>query len=396
MKKRFVHICEEFEYTWIGKDNGMFPIYAREVLNYESKIVTCDLKNDLPNEVRGVEIVKVPRWFKKVKNFLPFIIHLKRIPLYAYICKNAKDIDVLMLFHITKCSYWRAYFYKKFNPTGKVYIKADFNVEDYEKEIAKTEMNPKNLREFFRKSREIKEYVKRKKLVEMADLISYETENAYEIMKDSYAGVSTKGKTIFLANGYDDLLIDKKYTIKKCEEKENIFLTVGRLGTFQKNTEFLLKTLETIDLKDWKFYFIGSIEKNYKKEIDLFFEKYPEKKDKVFFMNEIKDRDILYDYFNQSKIFVLPSRWESFGIVMVEALAFNNYILTSNTAAAKDITNNQEVGQIFSIDNIDGLQKMMTEVIEGKIDLKNKEEKILEQKNRFKYSQLIKKIKDIR
>ncbi|MBC2852546.1 glycosyltransferase [Cetobacterium sp. 2G large] len=395
MKKRFVHICEEFEYTWIGKDNGMFPIYAHEVLGYESKIITCNLKNDLPDEVRGIEIVKIPRWFKKVKNFLPFIIHLKRIPLYRYICKNAKDIDILMLFHITKCSYWRAYFYKKFNPAGKVYIKADFNLDDYKKEIARTEMKPKNIREFFRKSRETKEYAKRKKLVQIADLISYETEYAYEVMKDSYAGVSTKGKTMYLANGYDDLLIEQKYKIKKYEEKENIFLTVGRLGTFQKNTEFLLKTLETLDLKDWKFYFVGSIEKDFNKEIDIFFEKYPEKKEKVIFTGEIKDRDILYDYFNRSKVFVLPSRWESFGIVMVEALAFNNYILTSNTAAAEDITNKQEVGQIFSIDKTDELEKMMLEVIGGKIDLKNKEEQILKQKNRFKYSQLIKKIKDI-
>lgn len=395
MKKRFVHICEEFEYTWIGKDNGMFPIYAHEVLGYESKIVTCNLKDDLPDEVRGIEIVKIPRWFKKVKNFLPFIIHLKRIPLYRYICKNAKDIDILMLFHVTKCSYWRAYFYKKFNPAGKVYIKADFNLDDYKKEIDRIEKKPKNLREFFRKNRETKEYAKRKKLVEMADLISYETQNAYEVMKNSYAGISTKGKTLYIANGYDDLLIEEKHTIRRYEEKENIFLTVGRLGTFQKNTEFLLKTLEELDLKDWKFYFVGSIEKKYEKEIDLFFQKYPEKREKVIFIGEIKDRDILYDYFNRAKVFVLPSRWESFGIVMVEALAFNNYILTSNTAAAEDITNGQEVGEIFSIDETSELKKLMIEIIEGKIDLKSKENQILKQKNRFKYSQLIKKIKDI-
>ena len=27
MKKTFLHISEEFEYTWLGKDNGMIPIY---------------------------------------------------------------------------------------------------------------------------------------------------------------------------------------------------------------------------------------------------------------------------------------------------------------------------------------------------------------------------------
>ncbi|MGL5230787.1 MAG: glycosyltransferase family 4 protein [Cetobacterium sp.] len=390
---KFVHICEEFEYTWIGKDNGMFPIYAHEVLGYDSKIVTCNLKNDLPDEVRGVQIVKVSRWLKNVKNFLPFIIHLKRIPLYYYICKNAKEIDVLMLFHITKCSYWRAYFYKKFNPKGKVYVKADFNLEQYRKEIEGTELSPKSLREYFRKRREIKEYSKRKKLVKIADLISYETQVAYEAMKDSYAGVSTNDKTILLPNGYDDLIIKQKYEIRDFEEKENIFLTVGRLGAKEKNTEFLLKVLEKINLKDWKFYFIGAIEEDFKNEIDRFFEKYPDKKEKVIFTGLVKNRDELYEYYNKAKVFVLPSKWESFGIVMVEALAFNNYILTSNTFAAKDITNNEKTGKIFDIDKIDELLKNMEDIIDETNNIEMRKTDILEHKNKFKYSLLIERIK---
>ena len=33
MKKTFLHISEEFEYTWLGKDNGMMPIYMSEKLS---------------------------------------------------------------------------------------------------------------------------------------------------------------------------------------------------------------------------------------------------------------------------------------------------------------------------------------------------------------------------
>ncbi len=58
---KFVHICEEFEYTWIGKDNGMIPIYAHNVLGFESEIVTCNLKEDLPQDIRGVKIIKISR-----------------------------------------------------------------------------------------------------------------------------------------------------------------------------------------------------------------------------------------------------------------------------------------------------------------------------------------------
>lgn len=389
---KFVHICEEFEYTWIGKDNGMIPIYAHNVLGFESEIVTCDLKEDLPEDVRGVKIVKIPRWFKKMKKFAPWVMFIKRIPLYRYICKNAKDIDVLMLFHVTKCSYWNAFFYKKFNPNGKVFIKADFNLGVYEKEIKKTQMKPRNLREFFRKRREIKEYDKRKKLVQIANLISYETREAYDKMKNSYAGVSTEGRTILLPNGYDDLLIEKNFKLKNYEEKENIFLTVGRLGTEEKNTEFLLKVLEKVDLKDWKFFFIGSIESKFQKKIDDFFQRFPEKKESIIFTGIVKDRELLYEYYNRSKVFILPSKWESFGIVMVEAMAFNNYVLTSNTCAAKDITDTEKVGEIFSIVDENELIEKVRKIIDGKIDLQKKEKLIDNYKNRFKYSSIIKSL----
>lgn len=389
---KFVHICEEFEYTWIGKDNGMIPIYAHNVLDFESEIVTCDLKEDLPEDVRGVKIVKIPRWFKKMKKFAPWVMFIKRIPLYRYICKNAKDIDVLMLFHVTKCSYWNAFFYKKFNPNGKVFIKADFNLGVYEKEIKKTQMKPRNLREFFRKRREIKEYNKRKKLVQIANLISYETREAYDKMKNSYAGVSTEGRTILLPNGYDDLLIEKNFKLKNYEEKENIFLTVGRLGTEEKNTEFLLKVLEKVDLKDWKFFFVGSIESKFQKKIDDFFQRFPEKKENIIFTGIVKDRELLYEYYNRSKVFILPSKWESFGIVMVEAMAFNNYVLTSNTCAAKDITDAEKVGEIFSIVDENELIEKVRKIIDGKIDLQKKEKLIDNYKNRFKYSSIIKSL----
>lgn len=383
MKKTFVHMCEEFEYTWIGKDNGMIPIYAHEILGYDSKIVTCDLKKDLPDEIRGVEIVKISRWIKKMRNFLPFIIFIKRIPLYYWLIKNAKNIDILMLFHITKCSYWNAYFYKKFNPSGKVYVKADFNLEVYEKELRRTEMVPKNLREFFRKRREIKEYRKRRKLIKIVDKISYETKKNYEIMKDSYAGINTTGKTFYLPNGYDDIYIKQNFKIKSFEEKENIFLTVGRLGTYEKNTELILNTLEKVDLKNWKFYLVGPIEKGFQEKINMFFKKNPFKKKNVIFTGIIKNKEELYSYYNRAKVFILSSRYESFGIVLSEALAFNNYILSTDTGAIRDILDKNN-GKIINESN---LSILMEEIINEE-NIVIKDSKI----NDFKYSNIIKKV----
>ncbi|MDP0506677.1 MAG: glycosyltransferase [Fusobacterium sp. JB019] len=390
---KLVHICEEFEYSWIGKDSGMIPIYSKNILNWDSEIVTCNLKNDLSDEIRGVKIIKIKRWFKYIKNFAPWVIFFKRIPLYFYICKNAKTIDILMLFHVTKCSYWNAFFYKKFNPNGKIYVKADFNTIIYEKELTELTMKPQNLREFFRKKRQLKEYKKRKKLLKNIDLISYESLEGYNYMKDFYAGISTKGKSIYLPNGYDDLYIDCTFKVKSYTEKENIFLTVGRLGTFEKNTEFLLEVLGEIDLKDWKFYLVGPIEENFRIKIKEFYVKNPEKKTNIVFTGAILNKKELDEYYNKSKVFVLPSRWESFGIVMVEAMAFNNYILTSNTCAVKDITNNEKIGSIFDIASKADLKNKMIKIINKEINLANIGIKTDKYKENFKYSRLIKKIK---
>lgn len=394
MKKKFLHIHDEFEYTWLGKDNGMIPIYMSEVCGYNSYILTNDIKHELPDVFRSVHIVKVKRLFTKIGNFAYFIKLLRRLNIFRYLIKNAKEIDVLMLFHISRCSYWYAFVYKLLNKTGKVYIKADFNLEVYQKEIGRLNSRSRNFKDFFKKRNEIAEYKKRKKLVTMVDLISYETEDSYNKMKDGYAGIDTKGKVIYLPNGYDNLEIERNYKIKNMDNKKNIILTVGRLGTEAKNTEFLLESLKKIDFKDWKFYFVGSETKELQIYKDNFFNKYPYLKEKILFLGEIKDRKKLYRLYNEAKVFVLPSKWESFGIVMVEAMAFGEYIITSNTCAANDITKNGEIGKIISIDEDKELVNSIQDVINNKIDLKLKYDKTLEYVKKFRYENIIKNLNE--
>ena len=392
LRKVFLHICEEFEYTWIGKDNGMIPIYMHEICGYESKILTVDLKHDLPNFERGIYFIKVKRIFGFLGNFAYWVKLLKRYNIFKYLIKNADKIDILMLFHVSRCSYWYSYIYKKLNPNGKIYVKADFNLGVYQKELSVINSSPKNLKELFRKRRETKEYNKRKKLIPLVDLISYESLEAYNFMKNSYAGMDTKGKTVYLPNGYDNLFVEKNFKIKKFKEKENIILTVGRLGTKEKNTELLLESLKEIDLKDWKVVLIGSETEELLKYKEKYFKENPELKEKIIFTGEIKDRKVLYEYYNKSKVFVLPSKWESFGIVMVEAMAFGNYVITSNTCAANDITNHNTIGKIIEIDSKIDLEKSLEKVVNGKVNLEEKYNKTLEYVKNFKYEELIKNL----
>ena len=112
-------------------------------------------------------------------------------------------------------------------------------------------------------------------------------------MKDEYAGISSKGKTIYLPNGYDNLFVEKNFKIKEFKEKENIILTVGRLGTKEKNTELLLESLKEIDLNDWKVILIGSEIEELLKYKEKYFKENPKLKEKIIFTGEIKDKSII-------------------------------------------------------------------------------------------------------
>lgn len=55
-------------------------------------------------------------------------------------------------------------------------------------------------------------------------------------------------------------------------------ITVGRIGTEQKNNEMLLKVIDKIDLKDWKIYIIGPYTEQFKRYYDDFIKSNPDKK----------------------------------------------------------------------------------------------------------------------
>ena len=57
----------------------MIPIYMHEICGYESKILTVDLKHDLPNFERGIYFIKVKRIFGFLGNFAYWVKLLKKM-----------------------------------------------------------------------------------------------------------------------------------------------------------------------------------------------------------------------------------------------------------------------------------------------------------------------------
>ena len=167
-------------------------------------------------------------------------------------------------------------------------------------------------------------------------------------------------------------------------------ITVGRIGTEQKNNEMLLNVISKIDLKDWKICIIGPYTQKFKEYYDSFIKNNLDKKDKVILVGNIEEKNLLYDYYNRAKVFLLTSRWEGFALVYPEALKFGNYIITTDVGGAKDITDNGQIGVIVKIEDERQYKKEILKVINGEINFKEKYLKSLEWSNRnFLWSNIV-------
>ena len=352
-KKTLVLLFDYFYDVHFYKDVGMIPYYFHKMFGFNSTIVSYSQDKNTEEDCKGVII-------KKIKKILldPFIL---------YILKNSKNIDLLMMFHNKEKNYFYRKLFKFLKPQGLTYLKLDmnvYNVEELEcfynsfikfKDIFKLKIK------FIEKIKTIKRYFlykKIKKELAQFDIVSIENKIFYEKLKQ----ILSLNNLYYIPNGFFDL--DENIPpVLSYDKKENIIITVGRIGAKEKNNEMLLNTLERIDLKDWKVYFIGPIEKEFLLKINDFYFRFPKYKEKVFFTGEIKDRNKLYDFYNKSKVFCSTSLWESFGIAMLEAAYFGNYIIGTDTGAIQEITNKGRLGTIIEFNNIEMLAKELQSII---------------------------------
>ncbi len=328
MKKSFVTIFPETENFHLVKDVGQIPYFMGKTGEYDSTIVSYKNSPEYPyleKEVKGLKISFIPRSGK----FL-----YSDVSILKYLFSESKNIDVLNLFHFKKDNLLYLLLYKILNPKGKTYVKLDIDLIFF-----------KNYNSFFFSNFKLKNHLLKsltKLHLNLTDLFSIETEEAREYLIQIYPEL--EGKLICIPNGVDDELINSSISLKTFEEKENIIITVGRIGTTQKNSELLLESIKLTDLRDWKVYFIGDIEESFKNTISNFFETYPHLKDQVFFTGNISDRKQLFEFYNRAKIFCLTSRFEGFPIAFAEASYFGNYIISTPVSGSSYVTDSGRLG----------------------------------------------------
>lgn len=348
-------VFNHFEQEHLGKDVFLVPYYLGNQLDYDVTIVyrATETNKFFPSRINNVQLVPL-----EVIEDSSIAFYKRNYRNLKYIVTHAKRIDLLMCFHHDVLTELRVCLYKLFNPKGKAYVKLDLG------ELV-------NRKEYTNK---LKRWCWRKLLytfLNKVDILSCETTQIYNQLKDTCIPSYQYGnKLMLMPNGFDeDLLYSFHIKEKRFEDKENLFITVGRLGTPEKNTEMILEALARVDMKDWKFYLIGPIEDSLKGSIENFYEQYPDKKNTVIFLGPIYNKKDLWEYYNRAKVFVFTSRWESYGLVLNEANRFKNYILSTIVGAYYDITDNEKYGKSLNQEDPIDLAQKMQQIIDKDIDI---------------------------
>jgi len=177
-------------------------------------------------------------------------------------------------------------------------------------------------------------------------------------------------KIIFIHHGIHSSEFSKDYCAKECLIKGikisqfNYILCVAHLWR-HKNIEVLIDAYKKLDSKlrvKYKLIVVGEKETSYYKELMKRSEKRELNKD-IIFLGNVNHQDIKKIY-TQADLFVFPSKLESFGIPLIEAMASGVPIIASNTTAIPEVL--ADAGLLFNSDDSDELAVKIDKVLTNK------------------------------
>ena len=146
---------------------------------------------------------------------------------------------------------------------------------------------------------------------------------------------------------------------EKCDLESRQLLAVGRIEIEHKGMDLLLEACDLADYApEWTLCIVGDgndMQKLVEKIIGT------NKSDKVFLKGQLLGHDLLKEYKNSS-IFIMTSRWEGFGLTLLEAMSFGLPIISTPASGPKEILNDGEFGLLTksfnSVDIADAIQIM--------------------------------------
>lgn len=344
-------ILTVFYYDDVGpqhmyKDVGSVPLTLGRYHGWDATLAYADI-NGVFHDAE----------YEKFVSLQPY--HGGTKPLWAtclYILRNVQKYDVLNIYHMTKRSILLIAPARLRHPGIKVYVKLDMGRATYNK--------MKRWEQCFR-NKIFMRIMHRFHLG--ADLYTVETKKYVDELNHMKL---YQGRVKYLPNGFWPLPSDARDV-----PKENVILTVGRLGTVQKNTELLLSVFADLPdeiISSWQLILVGTYTDEIRKMADTMVQEDARLAGKITFTGNISDKSELANYYKKAAIFCLPSRWEGFSLAFIEALHHGVLpVVTDCFDGVTEILQNGKYGEIVPNENAEALRTaLMNKMIHVKETIK--------------------------
>lgn len=159
------------------------------------------------------------------------------------------------------------------------------------------------------------------------------------------------------------------------------FLAVGRLSHLHKGFDLLIEAFHIFSIKDqeWVLDIVGEgpEEAMLRKIITGY------GLEQRVFIHPFTNR--IQDYYSQAQVYVLSSRWEGFGLVLVEAMAHGLPVVSSDLPTSREIMGDKAL--YFDVGNVNQLAQQLWEAT--RIDWKAKSAESMETSRRFALNAII-------
>ena len=219
-----------------------------------------------------------------------------------------------------------------------------------------------------------------------------------EEIKELYPFLSSEIEYIYNPLDCNNIIEQGNENIEKMTsyEKELIerdyFLAVSRLDTVPKDFETLIEgysILKNKGIKE-KLYIIG--EGNGRVKIEKMIEEKNSGED-VILLGEKKNP---YVWMKHSKLFIHSSKYEGFGVVLLEALMLDKFVISSNCPTGPtEILTNPKAGELFDVGDANQLAEKVLKVLYDKDYQKELLKNIQLKKKEFELSEIAEKFHKI-
>lgn len=166
-----------------------------------------------------------------------------------------------------------------------------------------------------------------------------------------------KNKMVMIYNGVKDKINKSNLKLNWDNNKINL-LFVGRLDR-QKGLDLFLDVYDKMKLENLHLYVIGT---------SVLDDNLPKSTKHVTYLGWVDNKDI-DAYYQACDAVIMPSRWEGFGLVAIEAMKNSKAVIVSNRGALPELIKEDFTGYIFNIDDEFSLKNKLLGLDKEKINI---------------------------